>query len=325
MRGWGVGWVGEGGIDGEGEGGVGRVELMVLMSAPPLLHTLLNVYQPVNSSRDHAKLLWKRIPPALKLAHSELGRLWEIGKKLWRREFEAVYGLVGEPSSWPEYLSPMVTSLIGKGLNSLHPLPPHPPPPPPYPPLSPFPSSPFPFTTPLSSPSVPSSLYLPPPLPSISLPLHPPPSLTLLHPPSVPLPLILPFPALSSSSFPPSSSPSLPSSSPVTLSPSCPPSTSPPPPIPLISLPPSLSPHPPHSSCPSPSLSIPPSPSFLLSFTLPLYPPSRLLILLFPSAPPPHLRPTLLLPFIVKPHCSSSLHVKYDPPNLLQSNYEIEC
>lgn len=69
-----------------------------------------------HSYRDHAKLLWKRIPPALKLAHPELGRLWEIGKRLWQREFEAVYGLVGDPATWPEYLLPMVTSLVGKGF-----------------------------------------------------------------------------------------------------------------------------------------------------------------------------------------------------------------
>ena len=64
-------------------------------------------------SRDHAKLLWQRIPSEVKDSSPELKDLWEIGKKLWKREFAAVYGLAQSPS-WPSHLEPIVTSLIGK-------------------------------------------------------------------------------------------------------------------------------------------------------------------------------------------------------------------
>lgn len=64
-------------------------------------------------TRDHAKLLWQRIPQDMKESHTELGQLWAIGKCLWRRDFAAVYGLASNPS-WPEYVAPMVTNLVGK-------------------------------------------------------------------------------------------------------------------------------------------------------------------------------------------------------------------
>ena len=63
--------------------------------------------------RDHAKLLWQRIPSEVKDSSPEIKDLWEIGKKLWKREFATVYGLAQSPS-WPAHLEPIVTSLIGK-------------------------------------------------------------------------------------------------------------------------------------------------------------------------------------------------------------------
>ena len=68
---------------------------------------------PGTHSRDHAKLLWQRIPSEVKDSSPELKDLWEIGKKLWKREFAAVYSLAQSPS-WPPHLEPIVTSLIGK-------------------------------------------------------------------------------------------------------------------------------------------------------------------------------------------------------------------
>ena len=45
--------------------------------------------------------------------HSELGDLWEIGRKLWKHEFSAIYELA-KNSHWPDYLVPLVLALVGK-------------------------------------------------------------------------------------------------------------------------------------------------------------------------------------------------------------------
>ena len=62
--------------------------------------------------RDHAKLLWQRIPASVKQSNQEIGELWEIGKRLWKREFPAVYELVKNPT-WPPHLEPIVSGLVG--------------------------------------------------------------------------------------------------------------------------------------------------------------------------------------------------------------------
>jgi len=63
--------------------------------------------------RDHAKLLWQRIPKSVKQSNGEIPELWEIGKRLWRRDFAAIYELAQNPS-WPHHLAPLVTSLVGE-------------------------------------------------------------------------------------------------------------------------------------------------------------------------------------------------------------------
>lgn len=62
---------------------------------------------------DHAKLLWQRIPKSVKQSNGEIPELWEIGKRLWRRDFAAIYELAQNPA-WPPHIAPLVTSLIGK-------------------------------------------------------------------------------------------------------------------------------------------------------------------------------------------------------------------
>lgn len=74
--------------------------------------TLLGVYL-VQNELDHAKLLWQRIPPTVKQEHKEISELWEIGKRLWRKEFAAVYELTRNPK-WPSHLEPLVTSIVDR-------------------------------------------------------------------------------------------------------------------------------------------------------------------------------------------------------------------
>ncbi|KAL5489241.1 hypothetical protein EMCRGX_G018311 [Ephydatia muelleri] len=74
--------------------------------------TLIGVYL-LQNELDHAKLLWQRIPKSIKQSSGEIGDLWEIGKKLWQRDFAAVYPLAHN-ASWPQYLVPIVTDLVAR-------------------------------------------------------------------------------------------------------------------------------------------------------------------------------------------------------------------
>lgn len=66
----------------------------------------------INYYRDHAKLLWKRIPGSVKVSNPEIGELWEIGKKLWKREFPDIYPLI-DNTVWPPHVVPLLSQLIG--------------------------------------------------------------------------------------------------------------------------------------------------------------------------------------------------------------------
>ncbi len=48
----------------------------------------------------------------------EIGELWEIGKRLWRRDFSAVYELAKNPE-WPPYLESIVSGLVGALMSIL--------------------------------------------------------------------------------------------------------------------------------------------------------------------------------------------------------------
>ena len=61
---------------------------------------------------DHAKLLWKRIPGSIKGSNPEIPCVWEVGKRLWRREFSEVYPLI-EQRQWPQNIAPILYQLRG--------------------------------------------------------------------------------------------------------------------------------------------------------------------------------------------------------------------
>ena len=62
--------------------------------------------------RDHAKLLWKRIPGDVKISNPEIGKLWELGSKLWTHSFTEVYSLIKE-TTWPPHIVPILVMLNG--------------------------------------------------------------------------------------------------------------------------------------------------------------------------------------------------------------------
>ncbi len=61
---------------------------------------------------DHAKLLWKRVPGAVKSSNPEIPALWEVGKRLWRREFQEVYPIISG-QQWPPNIQPLLHQLQG--------------------------------------------------------------------------------------------------------------------------------------------------------------------------------------------------------------------
>ena len=80
---------------------------MVMDRPHPLTHV------PPSRCSDHARLLWQRIPQAVREGNAELAALWEVGKRLWRREFAAVYE-AAEKQAWPPHLASLVPVIIGE-------------------------------------------------------------------------------------------------------------------------------------------------------------------------------------------------------------------
>ncbi|XP_003387711.1 PREDICTED: COP9 signalosome complex subunit 8-like [Amphimedon queenslandica] len=79
---------------------------------PDVYSSLLAVYL-LKNELDHAKLLWKRIPGDVKVSHPEIGKLWEIGTKLWIHSFSDVYSLIKD-TTWPTHIVPILAMLNEK-------------------------------------------------------------------------------------------------------------------------------------------------------------------------------------------------------------------
>ena len=64
--------------------------------------------------RCNAKYLWKRIPPDVKAAHEELGRVWMVGQCMWQRNWSAVHTALNV--EWSEDIKDVMTALKGKSI-----------------------------------------------------------------------------------------------------------------------------------------------------------------------------------------------------------------
>ncbi|XP_018376662.1 PREDICTED: COP9 signalosome complex subunit 8 [Trachymyrmex cornetzi] len=69
---------------------------------------LLAVYLHQNDLCN-AKYLWKRIPPDVKTAHEELGRVWTVGQYMWQRNWPAVHTALNV--EWSEDIKDVMTAL----------------------------------------------------------------------------------------------------------------------------------------------------------------------------------------------------------------------
>lgn len=70
---------------------------------------LLMVYL-IKNNLISAKFLWKRIPINVKQSYPELGKIWQIGQCLWKKQYEQAYLIVSN-GEWSSLISPLMTKL----------------------------------------------------------------------------------------------------------------------------------------------------------------------------------------------------------------------
>ncbi|XP_067596229.1 COP9 signalosome complex subunit 8 isoform X3 [Pseudorca crassidens] len=81
------------------------------IATPPVYGQLLALYLLYNDM-NNARYLWKRIPPAIKSANSELGGIWSVGQRIWQRDFPGIYTTISA-HPWSETVQPIMEALRG--------------------------------------------------------------------------------------------------------------------------------------------------------------------------------------------------------------------
>nr|KAF6449934.1 COP9 signalosome subunit 8 [Molossus molossus] len=81
------------------------------IATPPVYGQLLALYL-LHNDMNNARYLWKRIPPAIKSANSELGGIWSVGQRIWQRDFPGIYTTIGA-HQWSETVQPIMEALRG--------------------------------------------------------------------------------------------------------------------------------------------------------------------------------------------------------------------
>ncbi|XP_024901205.1 COP9 signalosome complex subunit 8 isoform X2 [Pteropus alecto] len=79
------------------------------IATPPVYGQLLALYL-LHNDMNNARYLWKRIPPAIKSANSELGGIWSVGQRIWQRDFPGIYTTIGA-HQWSETVQPIMDAL----------------------------------------------------------------------------------------------------------------------------------------------------------------------------------------------------------------------
>ncbi|XP_028393406.1 COP9 signalosome complex subunit 8-like [Dendronephthya gigantea] len=66
----------------------------------------------VQSDLASAKFLWKRIPEDIKAATDEIHKVWNIGSKMWTKDYPGFYAALKQ--EWSEKIKPLMLILEGK-------------------------------------------------------------------------------------------------------------------------------------------------------------------------------------------------------------------
>ncbi|KAM9305821.1 COP9 signalosome complex subunit 8 [Gastrophryne carolinensis] len=84
----------------EAPGGVANPQVYSQLLALYLLHNDMN----------NARYLWKRIPPAVKSSNAEIGWIWEVGQRIWLRDFPGIYTAIAA-HQWSENIQPIIEAV----------------------------------------------------------------------------------------------------------------------------------------------------------------------------------------------------------------------
>uniref|UniRef100_A0A2I3HCI2 CSN8/PSMD8/EIF3K domain-containing protein n=1 Tax=Nomascus leucogenys TaxID=61853 RepID=A0A2I3HCI2_NOMLE len=79
------------------------------IATPPVYGQLLALYL-LHNDTNNARYLWKRIPPAIKSANSELGGIWSVGQRIWQRDFPGIYTTINT-HQWSETVQPIMEAV----------------------------------------------------------------------------------------------------------------------------------------------------------------------------------------------------------------------
>ncbi|XP_053554840.1 COP9 signalosome complex subunit 8 isoform X2 [Bombina bombina] len=78
--------------------------------ASPQVYSQLLVLYLLHNDTNNARYLWKRIPPAVRSANSELGAIWEVGQRIWQRDFPGIYSSIAS-HQWSENIQPIMEAV----------------------------------------------------------------------------------------------------------------------------------------------------------------------------------------------------------------------
>nr|XP_033800162.1 COP9 signalosome complex subunit 8 isoform X4 [Geotrypetes seraphini] len=79
------------------------------IATPQVYGRLLALYL-LHNDMDNARYLWKRIPPAIRSANSELGGIWSVGQRIWQRDYPGIYTTINA-QLWSENIQSIMEAL----------------------------------------------------------------------------------------------------------------------------------------------------------------------------------------------------------------------
>ncbi|KAM8933770.1 COP9 signalosome complex subunit 8 isoform 2-T2 [Pelodytes ibericus] len=79
------------------------------IATPQVYSQLLALYL-LHNDMNNARYLWKRIPPSIRSANAELAGIWEVGQRIWQREFPGIYASIAA-YQWSENIQPIMEAV----------------------------------------------------------------------------------------------------------------------------------------------------------------------------------------------------------------------
>lgn len=79
------------------------------ITTPQVYSQLLALYL-LHNDMNNARYLWKRIPPPIRSANPEMAGIWEVGQKIWLRDFPGIYASIAA-HQWSENIQPIMEAV----------------------------------------------------------------------------------------------------------------------------------------------------------------------------------------------------------------------